>query len=351
MKKNILKLCGGRDIFLFRFYHLIFSLFCGGLFLLGFLLGGLSYENTWIFWMKISILYLSLCSLFLGFYFWLRKKIKRECQNINGYLQGLMYKDCVFRIDENFFIPEFSDVLKTIKKLSNILEKERNTQKNSKKLRLKYLQSSSIISALSHEFKNPLAVISGYCNTMIESEDTLSEEQKNRFLGKIYTQSHRLNDLLNRINLAVRLENELIKVQLSSFNLKPLIEEIISHLTPYYPHKQVITDLRDTIFFADKALIERAVSNLIENALKYCKNKIKIVLKKNKFKVIDDGEGIEEKQIALITKKFYRIEKKHQENSLGIGLFVVKYILKLHHSELKIKSRKGKGSTFSFKLI
>lgn len=351
MKKNTLKLCGGRGIFLFRFYHLIFSLFCGGLFLLGFLLGVLSYENTWIFWMKILVLCLSFCALFLGFYLWSRRKIKRECQRINSYLQRLMYKDCAFRVDENFFIPEFDDVLKTMTKLSNILEKERNTQKNSKKLRLKYLQSSSIISALSHEFKNPLAVISGYCNTIIESKDTLSEEQKNRFLGKIYTQSHRLNDLLNRINLAVRLENELIKVQLSSFNLKPLVEEIISHLAPYYPHKQVIVDLKDTVFFADKALIERVVSNLIENALKYCKNKIKVVLKKNKFKVIDDGEGIEEKQIALITKKFYRIQKKYQENSLGIGLFIVKYILKLHHSELKIKSRKAKGSTFSFKLI
>lgn len=262
-----------------------------------------------------------------------------------------MYGDSAFRIEEDFFIPEFDDVSKTITKLSNILQKQRNAQKDSKKLRLKYLQSSSIISALSHEFKNPLAVISGYCNTIIESKDTLSEEQKNRFLKKIYTHSHRLNDLLNRINLAVRLENELIKVELNSFNLKPLIEEIISHLAPCYADKEVVVDLRDTVFFADKALIERAVSNLIENALKYCKNKVKVVLKKNKFKVIDDGEGIEEKQIPLITKKFYRLQDKHQENSLGIGLFIVKYILKLHHSELKIKSKKTKGSTFSFKLI
>lgn len=351
MKKNILKLCGGRGIFLFRFYHLIFSLFGIALFLIGFLLGVLAYENTWIFWIEILILYLFFCVLFVGFYLWFTKKIKTECQKINNHLQRLMYKDFAFRIDEDFFIPEFNGISKTITKLSDILEKQRNAQKDSKKLRLKYLQSSSIISALSHEFKNPLAVISGYCNTMIESKDTLSQEQKNRFLGKIYTQSHRLNDLLNRINLAVRLENELIKVQLSSFELKPLIEEIISHLAPYYPDKEVIVDLRETVFFADKALIERAVSNLIENALKYCKTKIKVVLKKNKFKVIDDGEGIEEKQIALITKKFYRIEKKYQENSLGIGLFIVKYILKLHHSELKIKSRKAKGSTFSFKLI
>lgn len=249
-------------------------------------------------------------------------------------------------------MPEFDDISKTIVKLSNVLEKqERNSQKDSKKLRLKYLQSSSIISALSHEFKNPLAVISGYCNTLMESKDTLSEEQKNRFLSKIYTQSHRLNDLLNRINLAVRLENELIKVQLSSFNLKPLVEEIISHLGPCYSDKELIADLKDIIFLADKVLIERAVSNLIENALKYCKHQVRVVLKKNKFKVIDDGEGIDEKQIPLITKKFYRIEKKHQENSLGIGLFIVKYILKLHHSELKIKSRKTKGSTFSFKLV
>lgn len=351
MKKNILKLCGGRGIFLFRFYYLIFCFFGGGLFLFGCLFGILTYENTWIFWIKISILCLFFCALFGGFYLWLTKKIKTECNKINAYLQRLMYGDFAFLADEDFLIPEFNDVSKTIAKFSNVLEKERNAQKNSKKLRLKYLQSSSIISALSHEFKNPLAVISGYCNTIIESKDTLSEEQKIRFLGKIYTQSHRLNDLLNRINLAVRLENELIKIQPNSFNLKPLIEEIISHLAPCYPHKEVVTDLRDTLFFADKALIERVVSNLIENALKYCKNRIKVVLKKNKFKVIDDGEGIEEKQIALITKKFYRIEKKHQENSLGIGLFIVKYILKLHHSELKIKSRKAKGSTFSFKLI
>ncbi|MDO7253608.1 sensor histidine kinase [Helicobacter cappadocius] len=338
---------------MFRLYYLFSLTFALVMFILWLLLSVFLYEGRgfWWFFGEISILFVLFSLVVLYLSFLMNRKIKKEVDKIIEFVQKIIYKEFITTEKGSFYVKEFAQISDSITRLHNVLQKEeKNSKKNSKKLHLKYLQSSSIVSALSHEFKNPLAVISGYCNTIIESKDKLSKEQTDRFLGKIYTQSQRLNSLLDRINLAVRLENELIKIQSISFDLKPLVQEIINNLAPYYQDKQILSDLKSTLIIGDKILLERAISNLIENALKYSKNTIKIVLKKNKFKVIDDGEGIEEKQIPLITKKFYRAQKKYQENSLGIGLFIVKYILRLHHSELKIKSAKNKGSTFSFKL-
>ncbi|PAF42046.1 HAMP domain-containing sensor histidine kinase [Helicobacter sp. 11S03491-1] len=305
------------------------------------------------FWIE----FLALFGIFLVLCLWLiylmKKNIHQELDKITYCLHKLAHKKFEDFSQSHLFIEEFEEISKLIIKLSEILQKqEKKVKKNSKKLHLKYLQSSSIIAALSHELKNPLAVISGYCDTMIQAEikNELDILQRRRFLNKIHAQSQRLNNLLNRLNLALRLENDLAKLEINSFNLKPLIQEVVSNLRLRYYNKNITLILKDSIVDADKILLEHVIINLVENALKYSKKKIKIILKDKEVKIIDDGEGIEEKKINLITKKFYRIEEKYQENSLGLGLFIVKYILKLHHSELKIKSKPAKGSVFSFKL-
>lgn len=307
------------------------------------------------FWIEFLVLFGIFLSLCLYLIFLIKKLAKNELNIIAYYLEKLTKRDFEDIKDSKLFFEEFKEISKLIIKLSAILQKqEKRVKKNSKKLRLKYLQSSSIISALSHEFKNPLAVISGYCETIMEMEtkDQLDTQERKRFLDKIYGQCKRLNALLNRLNLAVRLENDLTKLEISTFNLKILTEEIASNLMASYPNKTLSLDLKSIKISADRLLLEQAITNLIENALKYCKQKVRVVLRKNVFKVLDDGEGFDKSQTPLITKKFYRIQNhkkiKNQENSLGLGLFIVKYILKLHDIELEIESKQTKGSCFSF---
>ncbi|PAF43548.1 HAMP domain-containing sensor histidine kinase [Helicobacter sp. 11S02596-1] len=318
------------------------------------------------FWIEFMAVFGVFLAVSVGLIFLLKKGTQNELDKIVYLLSRLSKRDFAKRDFEKkdfenmsksqLLFKEFAEISRLINKLASMLQKQdKSSKKHSKKLRLKYLQSTSIIATLSHEFKNPLAVISGYCEAILNAEgqnemgqNEMSEEQRRRFLNKIHSQSLRLNQLLCRLNLAVRLENDLLELQKTSFDLKPLVTEVVLALKARYSDKKIITKLKNAPIQADKMLLQNVIENLVENALKYSKSRVEIVLKKNAFIVIDDGCGIEEKQIGLVTKKFYRLEQKHKESSLGLGLFIVKYILKLHHSELLIKSTPQKGSRFGF---
>jgi K+-sensing histidine kinase KdpD len=74
------------------------------------------------------------------------------------------------------------------------------------------------------------------------------------------------------------------------------------------------------------------------------------MLDEKEFCVVDRGQGIPGKEIDEITKKFYRINRNSWDNSMGLGLAIVTYILKLHHSKLHISSEVGKGTSISFNI-
>ena len=90
-----------------------------------------------------------------------------------------------------------------------------------------------------------------------------------------------------------------------------------------------------------------AISNLIENALKYSEDEIIVNISNNSITVIDKGIGIEEKELEKINKKFYRVSNNGWNNSLGLGLFIVQSVLSLHNFSLLIDSEFKKGSQFS----
>ena len=94
--------------------------------------------------------------------------------------------------------------------------------------------------------------------------------------------------------------------------------------------------------------MEVVLKNLIENALKYSKDEVLVEIEENSISVSDKGVGISDKDIDKVTKKFYRSGTHNWDNSMGLGLSIVKTILALHKSKLDIQSKVDEGSTFSF---
>ena len=92
-----------------------------------------------------------------------------------------------------------------------------------------------------------------------------------------------------------------------------------------------------------------AISNLIENALKYSDDEVIVEISSNSICIIDKGIGIEAKELEKINQKFYRISNNGWNNSLGLGLFIVQSILSLHNFSLEITSEFKKGSEFCIK--
>jgi signal transduction histidine kinase len=222
--------------------------------------------------------------------------------------------------------------------IDKLKEENKKLKKEIKKLKLQNSFKDDIISAISHEFKNPISIINGYIETILNSN--LDEKTKAKFLKKIYKNTSRLSELIDRLYLLTKLEK--IKPSYTTFRVDLVAKELIEGLDDRVKLISTPTTIK-----ADKNLIEIVLQNLISNALKYSKDEV-IVKIGDKIEVIDKGKGIDKKEINLIKEKFYRIAKNDWDNSLGLGLYIVEQILKLHSTTLQIESQKEKGSRFYF---
>lgn len=220
-------------------------------------------------------------------------------------------------------------------------------KKMDSKIKLKNRQRNDMISAIAHEFRNPISVIIGYAQTLID-DDEIDKDSQNRFLNKIYDNSLRIEDVLSRLILWNKFESKSARLEMYSFSLDVLAKEIINNLNEKYTNRDIKLTSDDSIVDADRLLIGIVLQNLIENALKYSKGSVLVEVLDNVVSVVDSGIGIKEEDIKLITKKFYRSGEHDWNNSMGIGLSIVKKILKLHNSELQIDSQENLGSKFSF---
>ncbi|AZV46002.1 two-component sensor histidine kinase [Nautilia sp. PV-1] len=233
----------------------------------------------------------------------------------------------------------FSQELKEIEKLK---EENRKLKKENKKLHILNSSKDELISAVSHEFKNPISIINGYIETILTNE--LPDEMNRKFLNKIQRNSLRLSELIDRLYLITRLENEKVKIKFTKFDLCAATKNIIESFNT----DRIELNCQKTPVYGDKTLIETVIYNLLSNAIKYSDDKITLNITDTYLEVIDKGKGIDEKEIELIKQKFYRIAKNDWDNSLGLGLAIVEKILKIHKTKLQIESQKGKGSRFYF---
>ncbi|EQB39890.1 hypothetical protein M947_04735 [Sulfurimonas hongkongensis] len=298
---------------------------------------------------KLFLLFLVV--VVLAFYISKRmsEKVLLDIAQITNYLDEISSKNYKAVIKIKYFY-EFLQISLMLKNLVKKLHsRERQKRKYTAKLRLINKQRNDMLSAISHEFKNPIAAIIGYAQTLQEDED-IDSKIRQKFLGKINSNADKITQMIDRLALSIKLDNDDLKMQRSSFDIKELCQEVVSNLLLKYKDRKISLDVKSLIVDADKTMIELVLINLIDNALKYSSDEVKVILDGNNLQVIDKGIGIQEKHIDKITSKFYRVNKNSWDNSMGIGLAMVKYILKLHKSKLVIESRFAKGSLFSFSI-
>jgi signal transduction histidine kinase len=277
------------------------------------------------------------------------KRMQKELTTINTYLQNI---DTVEKIDykTRFFTQEFEDINQNlIKVLKSSKKREDTKQRYNTKLKLKNRQRADMISAIAHEFRNPIASIMGYSQTLQEDAD-IPKPLQEKFLGKIYNNGNKIEALLSRLILWNKFESGEAKLSLTKFDIVALLQENQSCLSDKYQERNIIINGTTYIVEADRTLIEIVLTNLIENALKYSKEDITITVKEGIVAVSDKGAGISSTDITKVTKKFYRSGTHNWDNSMGLGLSIVKNILSLHGSKLEIQSQLDVGSTFSFQI-
>lgn len=279
----------------------------------------------------------------------INENIKSEIDRILEYLKDISDKNYKSR-PKMAFTREFDTLSQQLKRVAKKLEKrEKKIRKYTASLRLRNRQNNEIISAISHEFKNPVAVVVGYSETLLD-DDNMNENIRKRFLKKIYDNGQKITSLIDRLTLSIKLENKAMEPKLSTFNVYDICSEAVSTVNEKHKNRHVVIHGQTRLIEADKTLIEIVLINLVENAIKYSEDKVEIDITPNAIRVIDHGIGISENDLKNITKKFYRVDKNTWDSSLGLGLAIVKYILRLHDTYLQIDSEPGKGSVFWFEI-
>ncbi len=273
------------------------------------------------------------------------KNIEQEIRLILDFLKNLTKQKRGAVIESKYSL-EFNKITKLLTNVSESLaKKDKQKAKYTAKLKLSNRQKDDIISAISHEFKNPIAVISGYTQTLLVDKD-INQKIRDKFLEKIAISAKKMTTMIDRLRLSIRLEDGKMENKVKSVHLKELIKNQIEDLKEAYPNREVLFEGDDIVKDVDETLFGVAVINLIENALKYSQDRVYVKLTNEKISVKDNGIGIAPKEIENITKKFYRVSTNGWNNSLGVGLSLVSNIVAQHNFRLNIISTQNEGSTF-----
>ncbi|KGT94980.1 histidine kinase [Erwinia typographi] len=213
------------------------------------------------------------------------------------------------------------------------------------------------VANISHDLRTPLTSLHGYLETLSIKSDTLSSDERQRYLSIALSQSQKVGKLAQELFELARLEYGVVKPQKESFSLSELVQDVLQkfELTAESRQQQLRMDIQPGIpqVNADPGMIERVLTNLIDNAFRHTPEEglIEIRLYQQTGKVMvqvnDSGPGIaEEQKNDLFFRPTLLNMRKHRVG--GLGLIIVRRILQLHDSDIQLVDRPQRGACFEF---
>ena len=218
---------------------------------------------------------------------------------------------------------------------------------------------NDLISNITHEFKTPIATISTALEAM-KSFDVLEDKEKSeKYISIANLQVNRLNEMVEKILETAMLNQEELVLDKQPTNVAKLLDDIIEKYKTVNTKKsfQFLNSVSELYLKLDKFHFENAIENIIDNAIKYGGDKIKIELssEKNNIHVFikDNGIGIHKNQKDKVFEQFYRIPtgNTHNVKGFGIGLFYTKNIIEKHGGTISIIYDKNNNSLFKIELL
>ena len=224
--------------------------------------------------------------------------------------------------------------------------------------RFLYEVQKDFVNNFTHEFKTPLAVMKITSDTMVDENIRKQPERMAKYADIMGKQVEHLQKQVDKLlSVAYSDAHKVLPLEKEFFLLNDVIRQAVAKIGPLIELKQAKVDLKlgedDLLLNADKAHLELAVINLIENGLKYSAEP-HLVIESGKegadyfLAVKDNGIGIESKYRKEIFKKFFRIPTGdvHNVKGFGLGLNFVKKIIEAHHGRITVKSIPGIGTEF-----
>lgn len=216
------------------------------------------------------------------------------------------------------------------------------------------------VANVSHELKTPITSIKGFTETLLYQEPKSDEDiaRYKKFLSIISAQTNRLQDIVEDLLTLSMLEQDEGATVTQTVGVVPLIHESVKVCKEKPDNQQRVINITCTKPYqvsCNTLLVEQALINLIDNALKYSDASTAVDISVSKhgstldISVRDHGFGIPEGVLDRIFERFYRVDRgrSREKGGTGLGLSIVKHIMNRHHGSVSVTSREGEGSTFT----
>lgn len=242
---------------------------------------------------------------------------------------------------------EFGELVKNMNEMAETLGKTEQTRRD-------------FIANISHDFRSPLTSIKGFVIAMLDG--TIPCEKQSRYLNIVLEETERLTSLTNNLLLLSTMESDLCALEKTRFDIHQIIKKILLQFDHEITSKALSINLffgsSQYFVFADMHQIQRVLHNLIENALKFSFDGGELTIETKKLKnkiqitIADNGEGITPDDIKNIWNRFHKADRSRgkDKKGLGLGLSIVKEILKAHEEAIEVYSQENKGTKFVFTL-
>jgi two-component system phosphate regulon sensor histidine kinase PhoR len=218
------------------------------------------------------------------------------------------------------------------------------------------------VANVSHEIKTPLTAIKGFVETLHHNIVDTPEEAR-RFLGIISKHVERLNTIIEDLLMLSRIENEGERgdIRRENTRLHDILCDAAQICRPQADEKRIRIEIagdEELAAMVDPVLLEQAVVNLLDNAVKYSnpEKPVRVLARtadhEIQIQVQDHGIGIEKKHLPRLFERFYRVDKARSRalGGTGLGLAIVKHIAQAHGGHVAVESRPGEGSRFTIHL-
>lgn len=283
-------------------------------------------------------------------FYWLTRRLRNMAETVTNFSVGDMDERIQETSDD-----EIGQLARSFNQMADTIEKQVQELQRTDQLR------RELIANVSHDLRSPLASMQGYLETIMMKEGSLNQEEKRRYLRIILQNTELLHDLVYGLFELSKLDAKQVEPSPESFSLAELVQDTVMkfqqkaeekeiELTPIFTEEQPYVE-------ADIGMIERVLSNLIDNALNYTPEggKVKVRLSRVdhqvRISISDTGPGIPEDELSHVFDRFFRGDKSRSESeSTGLGLAISQKLIELHNSEIRVESTVGDGTTFYFDL-
>ncbi len=247
---------------------------------------------------------------------------------------------------------ELSELSTCFNSMADTLMQNMEEIKNADKMR------RELVANVSHDLRSPLASIQGYLETIEMKGEEISREELKNYMRTVLGNTQKLNQMIDDLFELTKLDTDNIRPELELISMAELVQDLVLQFKPIAEKKSVILtanfeQIPNALIEADMRMMSRALTNLIDNAIKHTPTggSVTVMSIKNGKDVIleitDTGSGISDEDLPHIFDRFYQVDKSRSANSgAGLGLAIAQKILKLHGAEISVISKIDSGTTF-----